>query len=189
MAECDSTQIFFRYRYFFPGPIFSGTGTIQKGAKFPGSGCHTLPWADICLCTLGRSPTLVQSVKNHWSKCNYEEPYVHPQWREVTQMHIAQSVKSSQGVGDLRAHLFIRTGEKPIKLADPNEEHALRHKKREEWDEELLSFLPLYAHQDFHMRIDANGSAHAHHSHEPQGSATTWTSLYHSHLPHCDTAV
>ena len=59
-------------------------------------------------------------------------PYVHPQWREVTQMHIAQSVKSSQGVGDLRAHLFIRTGEKPIKLADPNEEHALRHKKREE---------------------------------------------------------
>ena len=74
-------------------------------------------------------------------------------------MHIAQSVKSSQGVGDLRAHLFIRTGEKPIKLADPNEEHALRHKKREEWDEELLSFLPLYAtdvadaHQDFHIRI------------------------------------
>ena len=26
----------YRYRYFFPGPIFSGTGTIQKGAKFPG---------------------------------------------------------------------------------------------------------------------------------------------------------
>ena len=26
----------------FPGPIFSGTGTIQKGAKFPGPGCHTL---------------------------------------------------------------------------------------------------------------------------------------------------
>ena len=33
-----------RYRYFFPGPILSGTdtGTIQKGAKFPGPGCHTL---------------------------------------------------------------------------------------------------------------------------------------------------
>ena len=48
-------------------------------------------------------------------------------------------------------------------------------------------FLPLYAadaHQDFHMRIDANGSAHAHHSHEPQGSATTWTSLYHSLNPY-----
>ena len=30
----------YRYRYFFPGPIFSGTGTgtIQKGAKFPGLG-------------------------------------------------------------------------------------------------------------------------------------------------------
>ena len=28
----------YRYRYFFPGPIFSGTGTIQKGAKFPGPG-------------------------------------------------------------------------------------------------------------------------------------------------------
>ena len=28
-AECDGTQNFFRYRdrYFFPGPIFSGTGT------------------------------------------------------------------------------------------------------------------------------------------------------------------
>ena len=66
-AECDGTQNFFRYRdrYFFPGPIFSGTGTgtffrdqifpvpvpvlfsgtnffryryryLQKGAKFPG---------------------------------------------------------------------------------------------------------------------------------------------------------
>ena len=30
----------YRYRYFFPGPNFSGTGTgtIQKGAKFPGPG-------------------------------------------------------------------------------------------------------------------------------------------------------
>ena len=53
-----SRTIFFwdRYRYFFLGPIFSGTGTItffsrtsffqyryhQKGAKFPGPGCHTL---------------------------------------------------------------------------------------------------------------------------------------------------
>ena len=37
-------QYVFRYRdrFFFPGPIFSGTGTIQKGAKFPGPGCHTL---------------------------------------------------------------------------------------------------------------------------------------------------
>ena len=45
-----------RFRYFFPGPIFSrtgtdtffrdhsgtGIGTIKKGAKFPGPGCHTL---------------------------------------------------------------------------------------------------------------------------------------------------
>ena len=67
LSECDGTQNFFRYRdrYFFPGPIFSGTGTgtffrdqifpvpvpvlfpgpifsgtgtIQKGAKFPGPG-------------------------------------------------------------------------------------------------------------------------------------------------------
>ena len=62
-AECDGTQNFFRY--FFPGPIFSdtgtgtffrdqilpvpvlfsgtGAGTIQKGAKLLGPGCHTLP--------------------------------------------------------------------------------------------------------------------------------------------------
>ena len=41
-------------------------------------------------------------------------------------------------------------------------------------------FLPLYAadaHQDFHMRIDAHGSAYAHHPHEPHGSATAWPSL------------
>ena len=30
----SGTKFFrYRYRYFFPGPIFSGTGTIQKGAK------------------------------------------------------------------------------------------------------------------------------------------------------------
>ena len=41
-------------------------------------------------------------------------------------------------------------------------------------------FLPLYAadaHQDFHMRIDAHGSAYAHHPHEPHGSATAWPTL------------
>ena len=41
----SGTKFFrYRYRYFFPGPNFSGTGTgtIQKGAKFPGPGCHTL---------------------------------------------------------------------------------------------------------------------------------------------------
>ena len=41
-TECDGTQKFFRYRdrYFFPGPIFSGTGTgtIQKKGEFPGPG-------------------------------------------------------------------------------------------------------------------------------------------------------
>ena len=41
-AECDGTQNFFRYRdrYFFPGPIFFGTGTntIQKRGEFPGPG-------------------------------------------------------------------------------------------------------------------------------------------------------
>ena len=41
----------------------------------------------LLLCTLGRSPTLVLSVKNHWLKLNSEEPYAHPQWREVAQMH------------------------------------------------------------------------------------------------------
>ena len=46
-------------------------------------------------------------------------------------MHFAQSVKSQEG-GDLRAHLLIHTGEKPIKLPDPNQGHALRHKQREE---------------------------------------------------------
>ena len=37
-AECDGTQNFFWYRYFFPGPIFSGTGTstIQKKGEFLG---------------------------------------------------------------------------------------------------------------------------------------------------------
>ena len=43
-----------------------------------------------------------------------------------------------------------------------------------------MSFLPLYvvdAQQDFHMRIDAHGSAYAHHPHEPHGSATAWPSL------------
>ena len=45
------------------------------------------PWTGVCLCTLGRSPTLVPSVKNHWSKWNSEEPYAHPLWREVAQMH------------------------------------------------------------------------------------------------------
>ena len=35
---------------------------------------------------LGRSPTLVPSMKNHWSKWNYEEPYSHSQWGEVAQM-------------------------------------------------------------------------------------------------------
>ena len=35
--------IFFRYQTcFFSGPNFSGTGTIKKGTKFPGPGCHTL---------------------------------------------------------------------------------------------------------------------------------------------------
>ena len=32
----------YRYRDFFAGPNISGTGTNQKGAKFPGPGCHTL---------------------------------------------------------------------------------------------------------------------------------------------------
>ena len=40
----------------------------------------------------------------------------------------------------------------------------------------IIVFLPLYAadaHQDFHMRIDAHGSAYAHHPHEPHGSASS----------------
>ena len=39
-----SGTIFFMGPIFFPGPFFSGTGigTIKKGAKFPGLGCHTL---------------------------------------------------------------------------------------------------------------------------------------------------
>ena len=44
----------------------------------------------------------------------------------------------------------------------------------------IIVFLPLYAadaHQDFHMRIDAHGSAYAHHPHEPHGSATAWPTL------------
>ena len=44
----------------------------------------------------------------------------------------------------------------------------------------IIVFLPLYAadaHQDFHMRIDAHGSAYAHHPHEPHGSATAWPGL------------
>ena len=45
------------------------------------------PWADICLCTLGRSSTLEPSVKNHWSKWNSEEPFAQPLWRKVAQMH------------------------------------------------------------------------------------------------------
>ena len=49
-AECDGTQIFFRYRdrYFFPGPIFSGTETdtflelvsCDHVGTFGGNGCH-----------------------------------------------------------------------------------------------------------------------------------------------------
>ena len=67
-AECDGTQKNFRYQYFFrtnfsdtgtgtffwdqifplpvlvlfSGPNFSGTGTIQRGAKFLGPECHSL---------------------------------------------------------------------------------------------------------------------------------------------------
>ena len=43
-----------------------------------------------------------------------------------------------------------------------------------------MPFLPLYAadaHQDFHILIDAHGSAYAHHAHEAHGSATAWPSL------------
>ena len=38
------------------------------------------------------------------------------------------------------------------------------------------------AQQDFHMRINAHGSAYAHHPHEPHGSATAWPTLVRSVL-------
>ena len=65
----------------------------------------------------GEALPLQICMSNHWSKWNSEEPYAHPQWREV-----AQSVKSQT------RKVVIHAGEKPIQLPDPNQEHALRHR-------------------------------------------------------------
>ena len=67
--------------------IFSDSEVKDTQLNYKSHSVKLEPWADICLCTLGRSPTLVPSVKNHWLKWNSEEPYAHPQWREVAQMH------------------------------------------------------------------------------------------------------
>ena len=83
------------------------------------------PWADICLCTLGKSPTLVPSVKNHWLKWRSEEPYAQCSPTVERSRTYAQSVKSS--TKKVVIWELIHTGEKPIQLPDPIQEHALLH--------------------------------------------------------------
>ena len=63
---------FFRYRdrYFFPGPNFSGTGTIQKGAKFPGPGIPGTGMSHsdaYCIHPILKKPPKMKAASQHWA--------------------------------------------------------------------------------------------------------------------------
>ena len=121
---------------------FRQTGKLMEHI-FIDSGEKPHSWTTECKKSFSKAGTLGRHLLMHTGEkphpCTEREKSLVEMevWRTICSVlthsgeksHICtECKKSNQESGDLRAHFLIHTGEKPIQLPDPIQEHALRHK-------------------------------------------------------------